>query len=243
MRRFLSAFACSAVAVCMGVSGLVAMEQQSTVARVVVWEAKPGMTKEMEQGYMRHLDWHRRNHDSWAWEGWTITSGDRFGYFVDGTFFRTWKELDSPVAPAADAADNAVNVMPYADVRSASVYEELPALSSMDAERLRFPVMTFCYLDVKPGKGAEFEGVLSKTAYDRHRVPHAVFRSATDASRYLIMLPGERASSLREQTEFLSRLLHAAANSEEDKGLVENVREETARHRSELSYAPARLPQ
>jgi hypothetical protein len=73
-------------------------------------------------------------------------------------------------------------------------------------------------------------------------VPHAVFRSATDASRYLIMLPGERASSLREQAEFLSRLLHAAS-SEEDKGLVEHVRDETAQHRSELSYAPARLPQ
>jgi hypothetical protein len=219
-----------------------AMEQQSTVARVVVWEPKPGMAKEMEQGYMRHLDWHRRNHDSWAWEGWTISSGDRFGYFIDGTFFRTWKELDSPVAPAADAADNAVNVMPYADVRSASVYEELPALSSMHAKELRLPAMTFCYLDVKPGKGAEFEGVLSRMADDQHRLPHAVFRSATDASRYLVMLPGEHASSLRQQAEFLSRLLHAAAHADDGEAIVEHVREETTRYRPELSYAPEMHP-
>jgi hypothetical protein len=53
------------------------------------------------------------------------------------------------------------------------------------------------------------------------------------------MLPAEHASSLREQAEFLSRLLQATA---QDGGanLVERVHEETARHRPELSYAPER---
>jgi hypothetical protein len=243
MRTALGVLACIVVAACLGVSVLKGMERQSTVARVVVWEPTPGMAKEMEQGYTRHLDWHRRNHDWWAWNGWTITSGDRFGYFVDGTFSHTWKELDTPVAPAADAADNAVNVLPYASVRSASVYEELPELSNLGAGQLQLPLMTFCYLDVMPGTGAEFERVLGKLlTADRHPVPHAVLRSATEASRYLLMLPAEHVSKLQEQAEFVSHVLQAAAHEENGKSLVEHVREETARRRPELSYAPERLP-
>lgn len=241
MRTALGVLVCIAVAACIGVSVLAAMERQSTVARVVVWEPKPGMAREMEQGYMRHLDWHRRNNDTWAWDGWSITSGDRFGYFVDGTFFRTWDELDNPVAPAADAADNAVNVLPYADIRSASVYDELQELSSLHVSQLRLPLMTFCYLDVAPGRGPEFESMLSKTmAADRHALPRAVFRSATEASRYLMMLPAEHVSDLRGQAEFLSRVLQASAHASDH--LVQGVREETARRRPELSYAPERLP-
>ena len=42
---------------------LAAVNPQGTAAQLVVWEAKPGMAKEMEEGYKRHLGWHRRNDD------------------------------------------------------------------------------------------------------------------------------------------------------------------------------------
>jgi hypothetical protein len=199
------------------------------------------MVREMEDGYKRHLEWHRRNNDRWAWDGWTVTSGDRFGYFVDGTFFRTWPELDNPVAPAADAADNALNVLPYGSIRSASVYDELLGLSNLEPDQLQLPLMTFCYVDVAPGRDAEFEDGMGKAiAGSDHRLPHAVFHSATDASRYLVMLPAEHASSLREQAEFLSHILQTTAHDGGGANLVERVHEETARHRPELSYAPER---
>jgi hypothetical protein len=243
MRRLLSVLACMTVTICTGTGALAAVGRHAPVARLVVWEPKPGMAKEMEEGYKRHLEWHRRNNDRWAWEGWTITSGDRFGYFVDGTFFRMWPELDNPVAPAADAADNAVNVLPYGSIRSASIYEELFELSNLHVEQLQLPVMTFCYLDVAPGRGTEFENLIGKAMATGHQqIPHAVFRSATDASRYLVMLPAEHPSSLREQAEFLSRLLQTTAR-EGRANLVEHVQEETARHRPELSYAPERRPE
>jgi hypothetical protein len=238
MRRLLSVLACIMLTACTGVGVLAALESQATVARVVVWEPKPGMEKDFEDGYKRHLEWHRRNGDRWAWDGWTITSGDRDGHFVDGTFFRTWTELDNPVRPAADGADNAVNVAPYASVRAVSVYDELPGLSNLRPEQLQLLLMTFCYLEVTPGRGEEFEGLIGKamTAGDR-QLPHAVFRSATEVSRYLVMLPAEHISDLREQAEFLSRLLQSTAH-EGRANLVEHVHEETARHRPELSYAP-----
>ena len=74
MRRVLAALMCMTLAVCTGVGVVAAVERESTVARIVVWEPKPGMAKEMEDGYKRHLEWHGRNDDRWAWEGWTVTS-------------------------------------------------------------------------------------------------------------------------------------------------------------------------
>src|SRR5579875_662391 len=131
MRRVGEILVCTVAAIAAGVAVLAGVERQGTAAQLVVWEAKPGLAKEMEEGYKRHLDWHRRNGDWWAWEGWTITSGDRFGYFVDGTFFHTWKDLDHRVAPEEDAADNAKNVAPYGSIRSLSVYDELLPLSNL----------------------------------------------------------------------------------------------------------------
>jgi hypothetical protein len=52
-----------------------------------------------------------------------LISGERDGMLLDGTFFPQWTDLDAPVSPAGDGADNAVNVEPYAEVRSLASYE------------------------------------------------------------------------------------------------------------------------
>src|SRR5689334_10700839 len=94
-----------------------------SVAHLVVWEPKPGMARDFEEGYKRHLQWHRKNCDSWTWHGWMISSGERRRYFMDGTFSHAWTDLDAPVSPAADSADNDINTIPYATVRSSATYE------------------------------------------------------------------------------------------------------------------------
>ena len=133
------------------------------VARVVVWQAKPGMDRDLEEGYKRHLEWHRNNGDLWSWYGWNIVSGERDGYFVDGTFFHTWKDLNSPVSPAADGADAAVNVSSYGDVRSAAICEAVPTLTDLRVQQLVSPLLTFCYVGVQPGRAAEFESLIGES--------------------------------------------------------------------------------
>ena len=70
------------------------------------------MARDLEEGYKHHLEWHhkKQRHLEMAWAD--VISGEHFGYFVDGTFFHTWKEFNTPVSPAADSADNGVNVLP-----------------------------------------------------------------------------------------------------------------------------------
>jgi len=67
-----------------------------------------------------------------------------------------------------------------------------------------------------------------------------VFRSASDASRYLVMLPSERPSDLGAQEELVLRLLQTTSQASDAGRLGEHVRQETAQRRPELSYAPER---
>ena len=41
-------------------------------------------------GYRRHLDWHTRAGDPWAWYMWRVSNGERAGLYVDGTFSHAW---------------------------------------------------------------------------------------------------------------------------------------------------------
>src|SRR6476660_1106439 len=98
-------------------------------ARITILAPKPGMQKDLEEGYKRHLEWHRSNADKWTWYGWIVTTGPRFGYLVDGTFDHEAADFDTPVSPAEDAADNAKNVFPYASVAGTAFYRMRPDLS------------------------------------------------------------------------------------------------------------------
>ncbi|MBA3914237.1 MAG: hypothetical protein H0X25_10410 [Acidobacteriales bacterium] len=154
------------------VASLAQSQGSGTVARMVLWRAKPGMTKQFEEGYQRHLEWHRKNHDSWNWYGWNIVSGERFGYFLDGSFFHTWAEMDSPVSPAGDSADSAVNVSPYAEILSVAMYESLPLATNFRPGELSASHVTFSRWEVQPGRAGEFESLLAAASLKsktRHR--------------------------------------------------------------------------
>ncbi|HLJ90690.1 MAG TPA: hypothetical protein VKZ53_28040 [Candidatus Angelobacter sp.] len=213
-------------------------QETGNVARLVVWQAKPGMTRDLEEGYKRHLDWHRRNNDSWVWRGWTIVSGEHDGYFVDGTFFHTWTDLDSPVSPAGDAADNEMNVFPYGDARAA-IYEAVSTLSNLRAVQMDSRLLTFCHFQVRPGGAEEFEARIARELNDSP-LPHILLRPAIGAGEYILLLPAQKISELALQTELTRKLLRASSKSENRDPLVEHFRTELAVYRSDLSYIPGK---
>lgn len=67
-----------------------------------------------DEGYRRHLDWHRERADSLAWWGWDVLAGPGAGDFVDGVFGIAFAALDARVDPAGDAADAAETFVPHA---------------------------------------------------------------------------------------------------------------------------------
>jgi hypothetical protein len=99
-------------------------------ARISVLRPHDGDTVDFEAGYIRHLEWHRQNNDTWSWYGWTVWAGERQRWFVYATFGHSAAELDSPVAPADDERDNIVNVTPHGRFVGSALAEYLPELSN-----------------------------------------------------------------------------------------------------------------
>ena len=73
---------------------LLAQSEEGTIARVISWRAKPGMTQEMEKGLKKHLEWHRKHNDSWTWTTWLTVSGDATEVYGAGTFGHRWADFD-----------------------------------------------------------------------------------------------------------------------------------------------------
>lgn len=232
-----------------------AQEQTGTAARIVVIKPKEGMQKQFEDGYKRHLDWHRRNKDSWVWYGWQVVAGPRLGYFVDGTFGHRWEDFDAAVAPAEDAADNALNVAPYGDFLSLGHYILRPDLSrgNLLEDRKPSPLLELLHYHVRPGREGDFEEVVSKfhqgsaRSNPARRYTWYQLINGGEQSTYLLFLPRNKLSELQASQKSLALLLaemYPAQEAQRLSGLltssVREVRSETLRYRADLSYFPSR---
>jgi hypothetical protein len=120
---------------------------------------KDGQDQQFEDGYKRHLEWHRAHGDRWTYLGWTVVSRERLGWFVDGTSDRSADEIDAPVAPAEDAADNAAHVESQASFSSSSLYVRRgDAGSALKTLTAAFVSVTTCR--VRPGRERDFQRAL-----------------------------------------------------------------------------------
>src|SRR5258706_2429695 len=129
-------------------------------ARISVLRPHDGDTVDFEAGYIRHLEWHRQNKDTWTWYGWTVWAGERQRWFVYASFGHSAAELDSPVAPAEDERDNIVNVTPHGHFAGSALYEYLPALSQGTAAPQTAARVELTTVDLVAGAATPFEAAL-----------------------------------------------------------------------------------
>jgi len=92
-----------------------AQDKSVNVGRVYVMTPKSGMVKQFEEGRKRHMEFHRKNNDTWSWLTWEIQTGEGTGSYLSTTFGHTFKDFDTWEAKlgAADAADSMANLAPY----------------------------------------------------------------------------------------------------------------------------------
>lgn len=199
-----------------------AADKAPRYARLTVLEPKPGKVQEFEDGYRRHLDWHREHKDPWTWYGWTIATGERTGTFIDGTFERTGAELDAPVAPTEDRADNAKNVYPHAQLASTALYRFRPDLSRGPTSQLEAPQANLATIEVRPGHEKAFEAALRRLGSHQRIVYELVTGGARPT--YVVFVPASKTS------ELLSRPAVPVSDA------IASARVEALRFRSDLTY-------
>jgi hypothetical protein len=205
-------------------------------ARMVVIQPKPGQGPAFEQGYQRHLEWHKGANDRWTWHGWSFVLGDRLGMFMDGTFGHAAANFDAAVQPAGDAADNAANVVPYADFLSHGVFRRLESASVGPPLPDTSPFLAMATYTVAPGEETAFERQLVAGA----SAPANSGRTAQRFTWYRLQIGGAggqyvlmRAAPSFGAAAELTDVLPAGA-----KALVRGVRTELLRYRADMSYIP-----
>ncbi len=107
----------------------VAPTERGPYPRIAIIRTHDGHTVDFEAGYIRHLERHRQNRDTWVWYGWSVTFGERQRWFVYASFGHSAASLDNPVSPAEDERDNVLNVSPHAEYVGNGLYEYLPGIS------------------------------------------------------------------------------------------------------------------
>jgi hypothetical protein len=210
--------------------------EQGNAARIVAWQPRTGAEAAFENGYKRHLAWHREHRDPWTWLGWTIISGERTGDFVDGTFFHAWADFDAPVAPAEDAADNRVNVYPHATLRSNTTYEAIAQFPERDPRVLTSPLLTFVYIGLAANQASTFE-VHASSALRAHAATAILLKPVRGSTEYLMLLPAADATQAPAHAEAAQQFVKAVESAAKEP-IVRHVRTETARYRADMSYRP-----
>jgi hypothetical protein len=118
-------------------------------------------TVDLEEGYIRHLEWHRQAKDKFNWFSYSFwSSTERQRWIIYATFGHTSSELSNPVSPAEDQRDAIINI-PHVQYTGSSVYEFLPALSrgnSVPSPALKAEYTT---VEVNFGEGKAFEDALA----------------------------------------------------------------------------------
>ena len=142
-----------------------AQTEPGPYARIAIMRAVDGHAVEWEEGYIRHLEWHRQVQDPFKWYSYSLwASPERQRWIIYATFGHASSSLSNPLLPAEDERDNLVNVLPHAVFIGNSVYEYLPALSRGNAHGVPTPTLRAEYttVDVKQGEAAAFEAALAK---------------------------------------------------------------------------------
>ena len=213
-------------------------------ARIVVIQPKPGQHQAFEDGYRRHLGWHRDKGDPWTWLGWSFVMGERLGLFMDGTFGHAAENFDHPVDPAGDAADNAVNVIPAADFLSHALYERVDSISSSTALPDTTPFMAMTTYRIQPGMGPFFEEAVARVRRPGREEPqYAWYRLVLGGSppEYLLFRPAPTMAAAADLGDFFTvegpdgmRPGDAPGPA----GLILEARSELLRYRQDMSYLP-----
>lgn len=141
----------------------VAQTERGPFARIAIMRAIDGHGAEWHEGYIRHLEWHRRVKDPFTWYSYEVwASSERQRWIIYATFGHAASSLSNPILPADDERDNLVNVLPHAQFLGNWIYEYLPALSRGNSHGVPTPVARAEYTTVEltRGSGKAFEEAL-----------------------------------------------------------------------------------
>ena len=199
--------------------------QYGPFARISLLKPHDAQIYDWEEGYYRHLKWHKDNGETWNWYGYNMWGSAHQRYFVYASFGHSAHDLSNPIDPVSDEKDTRVNIIPYIEFLDNWLYEFLPNASDGNGVPSAQPRLEFTTVDVKPGMERRFEAALV-AARPRLQSETHWFRLLTGASvpRYLRLRPKKDLEALLEDRAGAALPAGTAALIESEKVEILNYR-------------------
>jgi hypothetical protein len=230
-----------------------AQDQQGTVAQVIFVKPKAGERQKFEAGGKRHMEWHRKQKDTWTWVVSEVIAGDRTGTYIAATVGHTWKEFDERAEfMQADIADAETNIMPHVESEVVRFYALLRDLSRPPDGAGFSPFTEVLEFQLKPGAEEEFVRInrriheaIGKTNWPEHYLWYQLWTGG-DHPTYVLLLPRQNWSQFAGPELQFPAMLEKAFGREEGAALLRSLnktiraaRSEVMLLRPDLSYLPA----
>jgi hypothetical protein len=243
-----------AAALALPAASALAADQPGTVARVFVTAPKPGMTAQYEAGRKKHMDWHRKQNDSWAWLTWQIETGEASGSYVVGSFGHQWKDFDEweKKLGTADEADGQLNLAPFSGTSTNGIYTLLADISKPTEGPTPAPMTEVIHYQLNMGAEREFRSAMKKiheaiqkSGLNWHYFWYELMDGGEHPTYVLAYAMNGWADLAPSDPPFPAIISKAFGEYEAGEILksidrsVKSVRSETIRYRPDLSYVPA----
>ena len=254
MRRIAVAFL--AVFLVLGCCASFAQEKSVNVGRVYVMVPKSGMAKQFEEGRKRHMEWHRKQNDSWRWETWQIETGMNTGSYYSTTFGHSFADFDTWEAKlgAADTADSAANLAPYlTDSGDNGFWMVLTDMSRPPDASAPLKLAEVNHFMLKPGKEGDFSDAAKKItdAITKTNWPvHYIWYQLVDGGEqphYVLLIFMNGWADLAEPDPPFRAMLEKAMGRHDAEAIMHSIDQsiqrewtETIRFRPDLSYIPVK---
>lgn len=229
-----------------------AQQQPGPVVWLLLQTSKAGMTNQYEQGRKRHMEWHKKQNDSWRWDVWSIATGPNGGKYLVASFGHHWKDFDGREQfQTADEADVAVNIDSYTDSTIVAFYVFLPEISKPSGTPDPATMVELVHFQIRPGRDVDFNHAIKRTheAIQKTNWPinYGWYSLANGGEpEYVLALPKSKWADMEPpELSFPAMLEKAFGRGEADMVVklfdqsVERTWSELAGYRADLSYKPA----
>jgi hypothetical protein len=228
----------------------VGQDAGGNVVQIYCFDVQPDQQARFEDGVKKHLDWHRKQHDTWTWVAWTVETGPETGRYCAGTFDHKWEDFDKPGVPEApDMADMEATFLPLASKTEGAFWVNLSKLSRPAAEPAAMSSVVFFHVRFDMGDEfnylvGEFDKAIEKTKMPWHYQWYAL-ASGGEGGTYALVLPQPDFASFNPTGKPFAAMLEDAYGREGANSLlarwrkvVKSSENELIKSRPDLSYLP-----
>lgn len=228
----------------------------NNVCRVFFVKPKPGAASQLEQARQKHMQFHKRQNDTWTWNTWVIQTGDNTGTYVTSTCGHAWKDFDDwdKRLGKADEADANATMGPFEQSGTNGFYLSRADLSLAAPSNPPTPMSAVTIFVLHPETQPAFEDAVKKIVAAINKQPDypktsgfLQLANGGEGPTYVLLSQRQGWADFAPPAKSLADIMNETYGKDGAEAIRKTLREtvahtytETAVYRADLSYVPGK---